>query len=169
MYLGVCIDSKLNFTCHVSKILQRVYYIISTLSFIVPYFKLEVRMQVFNTYILPHIIYAVPVWYHYLLVKDKERLRSSLRHCAKIFSLDFNTLIDQVNTAAIQDFKRLSQKIHRDDKHPLHYELKSFLQQTSYNLRNKTIISKFRTICFKNSFVYRAAIFIQRVLPRNLR
>ena len=157
-----------DFTGHVSRILKRVYYIISTLSFIVPYFKLEVRMKVFNTYILPHIIYAVPVWYHFLLVKDQKRFRAFLHYCAKILSLDFNSLINQVNNAAMRDFKRLAYKIQRDENHPLHNELKSLLRQTSYNLRNRNITPKFRTVRFKNSFVYRAAILIQGVVPQNL-
>ena len=125
-------------------------------------------MEVFNTYILPHIICAVPVWYHFLLVKDQKRLRAFLHYCAKIFRLDFSILINKVNVSAMRDFERLANKIHKDEKHPLHTELNSLLRQTTYNLRNKMITPKFRTMRFKNSFVYRAAIFIQGTVPQHL-
>ena len=79
MYLGVRIDNKLTFTSHISNILRRVYYIVSTLTYLVPYFKLDVRQNVFVTSILPHIVYAVPVWYHFLLVRDKQSILEVLR------------------------------------------------------------------------------------------
>lgn len=161
MYLGVRIDNKLTFTGHISNILRRVYYIVSTLTYLVPFFELDVRHKVFVTSILPHIIYAVPVWYHFLLACDKQRIRAFLKYCAKIFRLDYESMVDQVNGGARREFIRLSRNIQREENHPLHAELKSMCRHTSYNLRNRALTPKYRVQVFRNSFVYRASIFIQ--------
>ena len=168
MYLGVSIDFKLNFSSHVSKILQKVYYIVSSLSFIVPYFALDVRMNVFNIYVLPQILYAVPVWYHFILQKDQKRLKTLLKYCAKILRLDQTTLINEINNSAKKEFERAANAILTKDNHPLHSSLNSLLQSTSYNLRKRSITPKFRTERFRNSFVYRAALFIQGNPLQNL-
>ena len=161
VYLGLCFDDKLKFTSHISRILKRVYFIVSSLTYIVPYFNRDVRERVFNSNILPHIIYAVPSWYHFLLIKDKKRIVCFLKYCAKMFKLDFTTLISKVNDAAKNDFVRVTTNIFKNEHHPLHTELKSLLKTTSYNLRNKSITPKYRICAYKNSFVYQAALYLQ--------
>lgn len=120
VYLGVCIDNTLNFLSYVSQILTRVYHITSTLSFIVRYFTFGVRIGVFITYILPHVNHAVP---HFLSVKDRKRLKASLRYCANFFGLEFSALVGQGNKSALRDSERQTYKVHRDSNHPLHNEL----------------------------------------------
>ena len=71
-YLGVCIDEKLTFTCHISKMMSKVYYIVSSLAYIVSFFNIRAKNSVFRSFVLPHIIYAVPVWYHFISSKDKD-------------------------------------------------------------------------------------------------
>ena len=160
-YLGVCIDDKLTFTNHVSRILSKVYYIVSTVMYIVPFFPLKIRLKIFTTSILPHMIYAVPVWYHFLHAKDKKRLRSFLSYCSHIFQIDRELLVKNVNDAAKNDFIRITQNVLTSTDHPLHSKLKSMCNKSNYNLRNPAITPKFRTRVFKNSFVYRAAVFNQ--------
>ena len=161
MYLGLCIDNKLTFTNHISKILSKVYYIVSSLMYIARHFSIETRMKVFNASIVPHIIYAVPVWYHFIHIKDKKRIKSFLKYCAQIFCLEYDLLENQVNLAARREFVRLAKSIHNSKDHPLHLELTSLCNNTKYNLRNTAVTPSFRIILFKNSFIYRAALFIQ--------
>lgn len=82
-------------------------------------------MEVFNTYILLHIVYTNPVWSQFFLAKDQKRLRAMLHHCDIMFSLNFNTLIQHKNStiSTISDFKRRALIGQNDDKHPLHREL----------------------------------------------
>ena len=162
VYLGVCIDDKLSFTGHISRILKRVYFIVSTLSYIVPYFSVDVRKRVFTANILPHLIYAVSAWYYFLLIKDKKIIITFLKYCSRIFNIDFNFLMSTVNNAARNEFIRSVKCIQSNDRHSLHTELNSLLQETTrYNLRNKAITPKFRINVYKNSFIYRAALYSQ--------
>ena len=103
----------------------------------------------------------MPVWYHFLLIRDKQRIRAFLKYCAKIFRLDYEGIIDQVNGAARREFIRLTRNIYRDHNHPLNAELKSLCRQTNYNLRHRAITPEYRVQVFKNSFLYRASLFIQ--------
>lgn len=64
MYLGVCIDSKLNFVSHVSQILKKVYHFFLTLPYTLSYFKVDVRMSVSTVDISQQILNSVPVWKH---------------------------------------------------------------------------------------------------------
>ncbi|KAJ8050728.1 hypothetical protein HOLleu_04038 [Holothuria leucospilota] len=66
MYLGVCIDNRLTFTNHISRVLSKVYCIVSTLAYTVPCFSSETKERVFTASILPTLVYAVPVWYHFV-------------------------------------------------------------------------------------------------------
>ena len=161
MYLGVCIDDKLTFTNHISKMLAKVYYIVSTLAYTVPYFSSETKERVFTASILPTLVYAVPVWYHFVQVKDKNRIRSFLKFCSKIFRLNYENLVYRVNEAARNEFVRLAKNIQATKGHPLHPELNALCNKTNYNLRNPNITPCFRILLFKNSFIYRAAIFVQ--------
>ena len=160
-YLGVCIDNKLSFTKHISKILSKVYFIVSTLTYIISYFPMNIRIRIFTACILPHIVYSVPACYHFLHVRDRNRILSFLRYCAIIFKLEKTTLVELVNNAARKEFIRLSDNILSNSNHPLHVDLKSMCKNTKYNLRNRAITPKFRTIVFRNSFLYMAALYIQ--------
>ena len=161
-YLGVYIDDSLTFSCHVSKVLSKVYYIVSSLAYVVTFFNKNAKENVFNTIILPHVIYAVPVWYHFILQKDKERIMKFLKYTSTIFNLDYNMLLEKVNDAARTEFTRMANKIkYTNHNHPLYTVLKSFLQKSNRNLRNPHILPKYRTQVFRNSFIYRAALFIQ--------
>ena len=71
IYLGVCIDENLTFNCHISKTLSKVYYIVSSFAYVVSFFNQSAKETVFRS-VLPHIIYAVPVWYHFISCKDKQ-------------------------------------------------------------------------------------------------
>lgn len=161
IYLGVCIDDKLNFTKHISRLLRKVYYTVSCLSYIVPFFNKVMRDRVFNALILPQLLYAVPVWYHFLLEKDKQRMRKFLKYTAKIFKLDYNTLMMAVNNSAYKDFVRLATNVKNDDRHPLNDHLAKHLVTTKYNLRNPILTPRYRINLYKNSFIYRAAIYFQ--------
>ncbi|PIK43361.1 hypothetical protein BSL78_19793 [Apostichopus japonicus] len=161
MYLGVCIDNKLTFSNHISKVLAKVYHIVATLMYIAPHFPVHIRERVFEASILPNIIYAVPVWYHFVQIKDKKRLLSFLTYCERIFGLNHNLLKDKVNTAARKEFERLLNNIQRNEGHPLHCAINSLCNKTNYNLRNAAITPRFRIELYRNSFVYRASMFIQ--------
>lgn len=162
VYLGVCIDDKLSFTGHLSRILKRVYFIVSTLSYIVPYFNVDVRKRVFTVNILPHLLYAVSAWYRFLLIKDKKRIITILKFCSTIFNIDFNSLMSTVNSAAKNEFFRSVNCVQTNDRHSLHTELNSLIRETTrYNLRSKAITQKFRINVYKNSFIYRAALYVQ--------
>ena len=82
-YLGVRIDTNLSFTFHVSKILSTCYYIISSISYILSFCNFDARVHLFKSVIVPQLIYAVPVWFHLIFEKDKERIRRFLRYTAK--------------------------------------------------------------------------------------
>ena len=140
------------------------YCIVSTLAYTVPYFSSETKERVFTASILPTLVYAVPVWYHYVQIKDKIRLRSFLKFCSNIFRLNYENLVYKVNEAARNEFIRLAKSIQANKGHPLHLELNSLCNKTSYNLRNPNITPCFRILLFKNSFIYRAALFIQNGL-----
>lgn len=74
-YLGVCIDDKLTFKCHISKMLRKVYFIVSSLAYtVLSFFSKHAKEHVFNSYILLHITFAVPVWYHFISTGDKTRI-----------------------------------------------------------------------------------------------
>ena len=140
-----------------------------TLSFIVPFFVCNVRFDVFNIYILPQILYASPVWYHFLLKKDRKRLKTFVKYCAKIFRLDQHILLQHINSSAKKEFERTTKAIYSNKAHPLHSNIKNLLQEcTTYNLRNKSLTPKYRIERFKNSCVYRAARFMQGTQLENL-
>ena len=48
-YLGVLIDEGLTFSCHVSKVLSKVYYIVSSLAYVVSFFNQNARENVSTT------------------------------------------------------------------------------------------------------------------------
>ena len=134
-YLGVCIDERLTFSDHISSILTKVYYIMSGLAYIVFFFNKEAKERVFKSVIVPHLIYAVPVWYHFILQKDKDRIIRFLKYSAKILHLDFNYLKLTVNVSAKNEFIRMATKINHDHNHPLHNYFKSLnvqSQKTKY-------------------------------------
>ena len=160
-YLGVCIDERLTFSDHISSILTKVYYIMSGLAYIVFFFNKEAKERVFKSVIVPHLIYAVPVWYHFILQKDKDRIIRFLKYSAKILHLDFNYLKLTVNVSAKNEFIRMATKINDDHNHPLHNYFKSLNVQSQKTLRNPFILPKYRITLFKNSFIYRAVLFNQ--------
>lgn len=109
-YLGVCIDDKLTFSCHISKALSKVYYMLSSLAYVVSFFNEGAKESVFRSFILPHIIYAVPVWYHFISAKDKSRLIKFLKYASQILHIDYQSLREEVNGAARRDFVRMTEK-----------------------------------------------------------
>ena len=167
-YLGVCIDDKLSFTPHISKMLSKVYYIVSSLSYILSFCNFNARMNLFKSVIISQLLYAVPVWYHLLLEKDKDRIKKFLRYTSKIFNLDYFTLICILNDRAKSDFSAIARKINSTESHPLHNVLQSLLVKTNRNVRNPNIVPKFRIQLYKHSFIYQAALFIQNGQLRSL-
>ena len=161
IYLGVCIDENLTFNCHISKALSKVYYIVSSFAYVVSFFNQSAKETVFRSVILPHIIYAVPVWYHFISCKDKNRIIKFLKYTSQILNIDSCSLIEMINDSAKSEFVRMTNKIRNDESHPLHTVLTGLLKKSERNLRNPNILPKFRIQLYKNSFVYRAAIFLQ--------
>ena len=84
-----------------------------------------------------------------------------LKFTSTIFNLNYTILLQKVNDAAKNEFKRMAYKINNDQNHPLYAALMSLLQKSKRNLRNPHILPKYRTQVFRNSFIYRAALFIQ--------
>ena len=118
-------------------------------------------MNLFKSIIVPQLLYAVPAWYHFLLEKDKDRIKKFLKYTSFIFNLDFLTLISILNDRAKADFCAIARKINESANHPLNKILKSHLAITNRNLRNRNIVPKYRIQLYKNSFIYRAALFLQ--------
>lgn len=128
----------------------RVNFIVSTLLYrpIVPFFQVDVRKQVFTGNVLSCLIYAVSAWYHFALVKDNKRIvRVFLRHCSKIFNVDFTLLMTTVNTAAKNEFIGSFNCIQRNTSRSLQRTCCNSLitDIMRYNLRNKPITTKFKT------------------------
>lgn len=87
------------------------------------------QLERFNNIILPHVIYAVPTWYHFILQKDKEKLMKFLKYTSTIFNLNYTMILQKVNDAARNEFKRMVYKIHNDQNHPLDTALMSLLRK----------------------------------------
>ena len=160
-YLGVCIDQNLTFNCHISKTLSKVYYFVSSFAYVVSFFNKSAKENVFRSVILPHIIYAVPVWYHFISCKDKNRIIKFLKYTSQLLNIDCCSLIEMINVAAKSEFVRVTNNIKNDERHPLHAALTSLLIKSARNLRNPNILPKYRIQLYRNSFIYRAAIFLQ--------
>ena len=160
-YLGVCIDDRLTFSPHVSNVMSKVYFVVSGLAYIVSFFNEAAKESVFKSVILPHLIYAVPVWYHFILQRDKDRIVKFLKFTKKVLHLDYQYMKLTVNAAAKAEFIRMATKIYDDKCHPLHASLRSLNVQSGRSLRNPNILPKYRIQLFKNSFLYRAAVYIQ--------
>ena len=167
-YLGVRIDDKLNFTFHISKVLCSCYYIISSLSYVLSFCNFDARFYLFNSVILPKLLYAVPVWYYFLLQNDKARIRKFLKHASKILHINLDVLTSALNSRAKNEFISTVNKIKNNKNHPLHSSLHSLLQQCNMNVRNKHILPKYRIQLYRNSFIYRAALYIQTENIENL-
>lgn len=65
------------FTNHIFRMWSKLFYIVSTLAYITPYFHADARGKVFTLSILPIIVYAVPVWYHFLHKNTRKELKVS--------------------------------------------------------------------------------------------
>ena len=63
-FLGVEIDSNLNFKTHISKICKTLNYILLLLRSARPYLDVKTMIDLYYTFFYPHIIYGIEFWGH---------------------------------------------------------------------------------------------------------
>lgn len=74
------------------QMLWAVYYIVSGLAYIVPFFNEDAKECVFKPVILPHLIYEVPGWDYFILQKDKDRIVKITKYMWRFFTWITNLL-----------------------------------------------------------------------------
>lgn len=86
------------------------------------------RGEEFCTHLPLLVVYAVPVWYHFLLhVMDKNKVQSFLKCCAKIY---FSLFL--VNEAAWNDIISVAENIYNCRSY-LYYKLSALCNNTCTN------------------------------------
>ena len=92
-YLGITLDSTLNFGQHVSSIVRMVHHKISLLGRIKKYLKNDVALKIYKSSILPYLDYADPI-FHNARAADLDKLQRLQNRCLRVclgHNRDFST------------------------------------------------------------------------------
>lgn len=139
-------------------VMSKVQYNVSGLVYIVSFLiRRQRKMKVCDTL---HLIYDEPVWYHFILLNDKNEIFKFLKY-TKHYRL--RLWVHKENCKYIRaraDFVEWLEKKYNDPHHPLHTWV-SIFALSNRKLRNLNILPKYKMQLFKNSFVYKTAISIQ--------
>lgn len=168
-YLGVVLDSQINFRLHVNSICQKTYSNMKLLYSNKHIINFNIRKHLCDSLVLSHINYCSFVFWHCLDVIHKSRLQKIQNTCCRfIFGLrkfdsvshNFNVL----NWLNISNRIKLQQMVfsHKIITSSTPQYLKDkFIPRTklhSINIRQKNALSmpKFKSALFKKSFTYTA-------------
>jgi len=149
-YLGLVISSDLSWSKHVSLIVKRVNYSIKNLTSFIIFMEKKVQLQIFNTLILPIILYGVEVWGTSLLQKDRKRLRKTIKYYAIVSSIKKQELINITNKQFYQRISKCAEKIRSNPTHPLNSKLTASHQRQT---RHCTTAYYCRTETYKRTFI----------------
>ena len=135
-YLGLFVDSALNFNIHVEHVLgkcnQRLYVLRRLRSFEV---SREILVQVYKSIVLSIITFCLPVWYGSCRLKEKTKLQKCVREAGKIVGADQESIIYNYNKASFNSALSIS----NDKQHPLSHYFQLLPSGRRYNVpRNRT-------------------------------
>ena len=155
-YLGLTIDSKLNWHAHVDllckKINQRLYFLRKLNSFNV---NKTIMNLFYNATIESIICFGITCWGGSALGKDKAKIDSLIKRAGKIIKTDLPTVGDLYTKPLLKK----SQTIIKDISHPLNKEF-------TFSIRSGRVIQpKARTDRYKNYFVPSATSQLRLQLP----
>ena len=89
--LGVTIDSKLSFDCHINNVLKKCNSMLYLLSRIKAFLNIPMRKIFFNAYILPHLDYCCVIWGNCGVSQEQKIIRFQKRAARLILDKPFET------------------------------------------------------------------------------
>ena len=111
-YLGLILDSTLNFNQHITSMIRTVLHKTTLLSKVKRYLRDEVALQIYKSMILPYFDYADSI-YHRANTSDLDKLQRLQNRCLKIFAnRDKRFSTDQAHKLASVPFLKDRRKAH---------------------------------------------------------
>ena len=165
--LGIHIDNELKFDKHVSDICIKASRQINTLKRISKYLNINVKLTIYQSFIISNFTYC-PVVYNQCLTKDVKKLEKlnarALSFVYDDFTSTYQELLHQNNKASLHLMRaktivELVFKVLNSEAPPINNNFFK-LKNTPYDLRGNKILElpKYKTIKFgKNSFGYQGA------------
>ena len=102
--LGVVIDSKLNFSLHVSAICNKASRQLNALARISNYLDVSTRRAIYDSFVASNFNYCPPVW-HFCGATNNSKLEKIQERCLRIIYKDnespYETLLETTNTTSL--------------------------------------------------------------------
>ena len=174
--LGIQINSKLNFTSHVSELCTKASQKVGVLVRLRNLIPCNAKLSLYKSSILPHLTYCHLIW-HFCAV-DRRKLEQiqerALRAVYKTRSVNYQELLDRAKLPTLynrnlQDIATLMFKV----KHsfaPVNISDLFNLKNTQYNLQNSGFaLPRFETIKLGRNLMRYVGPLIWSKPPRHLR
>lgn len=157
-YLGLTYSDNLEWSKHITNICVKVNFMIKCLSKIIFYMSETQKVTIYKTLIIPNILYAAEAWGTASLNKDRKRIKKTVKYFSKISLINFNQLVNILNSSFHNKIIYCIDKILHNTTHPLHIEMHAFKNTSS--TRNAWNVRHCRTDKFNKSFFPQALLYL---------
>ena len=171
-YLGIILDTNLNFKLHVESLLKTLRYKLYIFSKIRKYLTVQASLCIYKATMLPYIDYG-DIFYQactkYYLQKVQDKQTKALKICFNLFGRQNEDLMHKNANLALLDKRR--------DSHTLNFMFKrqdtdSYIDKrispTRAHQYTKFLVPNFQLTQFKNSLLYKGALMWNQ-LPNDLK
>ena len=175
--LGVTIDSKLNFTMHISEICKKASCKIGVLSRLRNLIPAEAKLQIFKAAILPNLTYCHTVW-NFCKATDRRKLERIQERALRIAldnkTANYQELLTQARLPSLtnrrlQDILIIMYKV-KNKLVPQQISNIFYHQEKRYNLRNSDFpVPSFQTVTYGKHSIKYMGPYLWSKLDKDLR
>jgi hypothetical protein len=158
-YLGLILTDNMDWSSRITKVVQKLNFIIKSISTILPFMSTQGKIQLFHSHILSNMLYGCEIWGHNLTNDSKQKLKKVITFYSRIALLQKDELVALVNTHFKKRFQSSITKILLNPNHVLHKKLAAN-KNTAYNTRNACLTKYCRTTSYQKSFIPSATLFL---------
>ena len=138
MFLGITINNKLNWNSHINKVTNKISKTVGILNKLRSFLPSGVLQTIYNTLILPHIIYGILPWGRHTKVIHKIQKRAIRIIAASKYNAHTEPLFKKLNLLKACDICKLQELkfYHKLINRQLPKYLECFVYQTNLDLHN---------------------------------
>ena len=138
MFLGITINNKLNWNSHINKVTNKISKTVGILNKLRSFLPSGVLQTIYNTLILPHMIYGILAWGRHTKVIHKIQKRAIGIIAASKYNAHTEPLFKQLNLLKACDICKLQELkcYHKLINRQLPKYFECFVYQTNLDLHN---------------------------------
>lgn len=166
-YLGIIITQDLKWKQHINQIVKKVNLTIKGLAKIIPFMDMKKKIILFNTFVIPNILYASQIWGNSLGLKQKYKIKKLINFYSRISNIPKEELLIVLNNQYKERFRKYVESIISNSGHPLY---KTFEETKSRHTSTRQTWSELycRTESYRRSFVPTAVTYLRNGILSDL-